>query len=451
VRRNDDGWVTTTMRAMNFHPLDDGSTPPRTIYRDTEEPAPATMPLDGDATADVAIIGGGFTGLSAALHAAEKGLRAVVLEANEIGFGSSGRNEGQVVPAMKQEPAHAERTFGRARGQRLMEAAGAGPDLVFGLIERFSIQCAASRCGIITAAHSASSLERMRQRTRFWQERGAPVEMLERAAAEAMIGGAAYVGGSLDRRGGVVNPLGYVRGLARAAQSLGAHIHTKTMVTGIKRSSSGWTVETATGSVAAANVLICTNAYASELWPGLHRAIVPVRAYQLVTKPLGENVRNTILPGGHALSDTKRVMVGMRRYADGRLQLGGGGVTTGPDRAPFFGHVERHLRRLFPQLTQIEWETTWSGWMAMTPDRYPRLHELAPGLLAGFGYNGRGVAMGTIMGRELARRVAGEPLEDLAIPATPLQPIPGHALRRAIVFARLHYYRLRDALDEFRR
>ncbi|MBV9522944.1 MAG: FAD-binding oxidoreductase, partial [Alphaproteobacteria bacterium] len=255
------------------------------------------------------------------------------------------------------------------------------------------------------------------------------------------------VGGSLDHRGGVLNPLGYVRGLARAAQSMGARVHTRSAATAIRRSAAGWTVTCGTGSVVAGTVLICTNAYSSALWPGLHRALVPVRAYQLVTAPLGENVRNTILPGGQALSDTKRVMVGMRRYADGRLQLGGGGVTTGPDRAPFFPRVEKRLRRLFPQVTELTWESAWSGWMAMTPDRYPRLHELAPGLLAGFGYNGRGVAMGTIMGRELAKRAAGTPLDELAMPATPLRPIPGHALRRAAVFAHLQYDRLRDALD----
>ena len=432
---------------MAYHPLADPPQAPRTIYGDTGEPAPATPPLDGDVEADLAIIGGGFTGLSAALHAAEQGLRTVLLEAREIGFGSSGRNEGQIVPAMKQEPAHAERSFGRERGQRLMEAAGAGPDVVFGLIQRFSIDCAAARCGIITAAHSPASLERMRQRTEFWQARGAPVEFLDRARAAAMIGGVGYLGGSLDHRGGVLNPLGYARGLARAAQSLGARIHGQSAATSIAPASGGWRVACATGSVTARSVLICTNAYTSDLWPALGRTIVPVRAYQLVTAPLGENVRRTILPGGQALSDTKRVMIGMRRYADGRLQLGGGGVTTGPDRPPPFAQVEKALRRLFPQIGELRWEASWSGWMAMTPDRYPRLHELAPGLLAGFGYNGRGVSMGTLMGRELAKRAAGAALDELAVPATPMRPIAGHALRRAVVFARLRYYRLRDALD----
>jgi len=432
---------------VSFHPLQDPPTPPRTAYSETALPGPEAAPLAGSVAADVAIIGGGFTGLSAAVHAAEAGLRVVVLEANEVGWGSSGRNQGQVVPALKQEHDHAIRTFGRERGERLMVAAGDGPDLVFGLIERLGIACSPSRNGIIAAAHSRSALEQMRRRTEFWQSRGAPVEMLERDAAAALIGSDVYFGASLDKRGGTINALGYVRGLATAAVRLGAKLYTRTLVQRLERSGGKWSVIAPGGTVTADTVLICTNAYLSNLWPGLERAIDQIRAYQLVTETISDNVRRTILPGGQGLGDTARVMIGIRWQNDHRLQVGGSDATTGADREPLFALVERRLRRIYPQLGRIDWDVAWSGWMAMTPDHYPRLHELAPGLLAGYGYNGRGIVMATTMGRELAARAAGARLEDLVIPATPLRRIGVHAMRRPIVYGLLKYYRFRDYLD----
>jgi len=432
---------------MSFHPLQDPSIPPRTAYTESALPAPRTETLAGPIAADIAIIGGGFTGLSAAVHAAEAGLRAVVLEANEIGWGSSGRNQGQVVPALKQEHDHAIRTFGRERGERLMSAAGDGPDLVYGLIERLGIPCNPIRKGIVAAAHSRAALEQMRRRTEFWQARGAPVEMYERDAAADLIGSDLYFGASLDKRGGTINALSYVRGLAGAAMRMGARIFTHALVQKLERSEGKWSVVAPGGTVAADTVLICTNAYVTDLWPGLRRSIIPIRAYQLATKPISDNVRRTILPGGQALGDTARVMIGIRWQDNHRLQVGGSDATTGAHREPLFELVERRLLRVFPQLSRVEWDVTWSGWMAMTPDHYPRLHELAPGLLAGYGYNGRGIVMATTMGRELAARAAGARLEDLAIPATPLRQIGVYAARRPIVYGLLSYYRLRDYLD----
>ena len=217
-------------------------------------------------------------------------------------------------------------------------------------------------------------------------------------------------------------------------------------VTGLKREPEGWRLETAKGSLRADTVMLCTNAYTGDLWPGLSRTVIPVRTPQLVSRPLGDNLRASILPGGQIMSDTRKLLVGCRIHPDGRLHMGGAWASAGAEAAGLYRKVERYAAWLFPNLGEIEWEYRWSGWIAMTPDRYPHLHELAPGLLAGLGYNGRGICLATIMGKAMAARALGAPLDTLAMPATSPRGIGIHPLRRLAVPALLHYYRLRDSI-----
>ncbi|HEY4890086.1 MAG TPA: FAD-binding oxidoreductase [Reyranella sp.] len=431
-------------------PLADPPGMPDSYWAATAAAGPPVAAFDGSETAETVVIGAGYTGLSAALHLAERGRRVLVLDAHEPGWGASGRNNGQVVAALKHEPHEIEQRFGKERGAALIRAIGGGPDLVLGLIARYAIDCAARRSGILTAAHSAASLADLKRRVEIWNARGAPLRLLSRDEMEAASGTGFYPGGCLDPRGGAINPLGYARGLARAVIGLGGAIRQKAEVKSIVRAGTPqggtqWRVTTARGHVDAERVIIGTNAYTGAFWPGLKKTFLPSRTPQLVSRPLRDNVAKSILPGGQIMSDTRYLTVGVRMHEDGRLHLGGGNGTAGAESDALYAPLARHARLLFPQIGELDWQYRWSGFMAMTPDRYPRLFELAPGIAAALGYSGRGICTATILGAELARWAAGDAgIDELAMPASSFRALPYYALRGIIVDSAVRYYSFRD-------
>ena len=359
------------------------------------EPAPETPPLEGEARADVAVVGGGFTGLSAALHLSEGGASVTVLEAMEPGWGASGRNGGQVIPGLKHEPEALAQRFGPEVGGRMTDISGSAADLLFALVGRFDIKCDARQTGWIQSAHAPWGLRLVEERARQWRERGVDCELLSRERMRELLGTDDYVGGWLDRRGGSVQPLAYARGLARAGQSVGATIHGGSPVTALTRAEGGWRLATPCGGVSAEAVLLCTNAYTGDLWPGLRRSLIQFRPFQIATAPLGENVRHSILPGGQVVSDTKRLLAYYQVSADGRLLMGGRTALNHGGHAQLHAGLCRDAVAIFPQIGETPVAYRWSGWVALTLDHLPHLHELAPGLYAGVGFQGRGVAMGT--------------------------------------------------------
>jgi glycine/D-amino acid oxidase-like deaminating enzyme len=206
-------------------------------------------------------------------------------------------------------------------------------------------------------------------------------------------------------------------------------------------------VRTARGSVAADTVLLCTNGYTGDLWPGLAQEIVPINSLQVATRPLPDKVRATILPQGHVVSDTQRILLYFRLDDEGRLVMGGRGSLGEHNRDSLFRFVEDAACRLFPQIGQPEWEFRWAGKVALTVDHMPRIHELAPGLRTCLGYNGRGVAMASAMGRELAEWTRTGNTNAMPLPPSPLKPLPLHGLRRPVLEVISAYYRLRDRLS----
>ena len=414
------------------------------LWSATANSMPPCPPLVGEAEAEVAIVGGGFTGLSAALHLAEAGVDVALLEAETPGWGASGRNGGQVIPGLKEDPDAIEARFGADRGPRLVALAGGAPDLVFDLIERHAIACDAVRAGWIQPSHTDAALGVARARVEQWSRRRAPVQLLSRSEASDLLGTEAYLGGLLDARGGSLHPLNYALGLAEAAQRAGARLHGASAARAIEPERDGWRLRTDGGSLRARRVMLCTNGYTDGLMPPLARTIVPVRSVQVATEPLSDNLRRSVLPGGHVASDSRRLLLYFRLDAQGRFIMGGrGAFTEGGLRAQ-----QRLLRdttaRLFPQIANAPWRHAWGGFVALTPDHYPHLHELRPGLVAALGYNGRGVAMATAMGRVLAQWGQGAPAEALDFPVTKAKPIPLHALRQPAVGAVVAYNRLRE-------
>jgi glycine/D-amino acid oxidase-like deaminating enzyme len=423
------------------------SAPPRSAWTGGADPLPDTRPLEGDRRADVAVVGAGYTGLSAALHLAERGVGVAVLDAAEPGWGASGRNGGQIIPGLKHDPDELERQFGRETGGRMWQIAGGAADFVFELIARHKISCHAQQCGWIAAAPHAAALESVRSRTEQWLRRGAAVELLDRRRIQELTGTTGYVGGMLDRRAGALQPLAFVRGLAWAAQQAGAAIHGGSLVRGLEVAPGGWRVDTQAGSVTARSVILATNAYTDDLWPGLRRTVLPVQSYQVATQPLAEDVRRQVLPGGQVVSDLRRILFYFRLDPEGRLLMGGRGPLDDRGDPALFARLETVARRFFPQIGAPRWEHRWSGRVALTADHLPHLHEPRPDLLIGLGYNGRGVAMATVMGKLLADRALGASPAELGWPVTPIEPIRLHAWRLPVMALVVRWKRFQDWLD----
>jgi len=415
------------------------------LWAATAAPAPATLPLEGSAQADVLVIGGGYAGLSTALHLAGRGVDTLLLEAREIGFGGSGRNGGQVIPGLKYDPDDLIRMYGAERGERLVRFAGSTADTVFDLIERHGMDVPRTRAGWIQGAHTEAALRVAHGRAEQWVRHGVAARALDRAQVAALTGTDRYLGGWIDPRAGAIQPLSYVRGLARAALAAGARIHTGTPVGALRRDGGRWLATTASGGqVAAQRVVMCTNAYGGDLWPGLKQSIIDANTFQVATQPLPEDVRATLFPQGQVCSDTRNLLLYFRLDHQGRLLMGGRGPFREPKGPQDWAHLERVLAKLFPQAAGIPFEYRWCGRVAVTRDYLPHLHEPEPGLLIDIGCQGRGVGLQTAMGKALAAYTAGEGPDALPVPLTPIKGFPLYGLRRVYVNAVVSWYRLND-------
>lgn len=380
--------------------------------------------MTDDATVDVAIVGGGFTGLSTALHCAEKGLSSRVLEAEQIGFGGSGRNCGLVNAALWLQPQKVREKLGDTYGPRFLKKFGNGPAYVFDLIEKHQIQCEVTRTGTIHAAHGPSGFKDLQERHEEWQRLGEPVDLLSRDEVKDMIGTDHFHGGLVDHRCGTINPMGYCRGLARVALANGAELNTSVRAKRLHRDGQNWVVETNKGTVTAKAVILCTNAYTDGLWPGLSRIFTMIHYFQLATKPLGPEADH-ILPGKQGLWDTGQIMFNVRRDSFDRLLVGSMGKVVGSkDRGLSHRWAKKQIARIFPTLGPVEFEEAWHGQIAMTPDHLPRIYELAQNLFTPIGYNGRGITTGTMFGRTMAELLTGMDRAELPLPITELKTVP---------------------------
>ncbi|WP_321938713.1 FAD-dependent oxidoreductase [Paraburkholderia sp. J8-2] len=415
------------------------------------EPEPETVPLASDVDTDVAVVGAGYTGLSAAIELAKKGLSVRVLEARSIGWGASGRAWGQVAAFSKFMPAKVERDLGEAIAAKVNAACAAGPDLVFSFIERYQMQCSAYHTGNLVSAHTPAKGAELEAIARDLERRKLPVQLLDKAATKAYIGSERYSVALFDPRGASLNPLGYARGLGRAAIMEGAQIHCQTPVRALVKTADGWRLRTHAGSVKASRVILATNAFNSdELFPGLGRAVFPVRAYQMISEPLSKEALEIVLPGKQPLNDTRKLFSGVRLWPDGRLQVGVDGPPFAMDGEAMLNAARRRITMMFPMLKDLRWEYSWGGWVDMTLDEYPRAYPLADGLWTGFGFSGRGIAMGTMLGRDLATLAVGGSERDTVLPISTLKPIWFHRIHRPLINSLVWKYRFEDYLSDLR-
>lgn len=403
------------------------------------DPLPA---LKGAVRADVCIIGAGYTGLSAALHLAERGYSVVVLDAHRVGFGASGRNGGQVSSGQRIEQDAIEKMVGRDDARKLWEIGEAAKHLVQDLIARHQIDCG-WKPGILHADWQARDVPHTHAYAdKLAQEYGyAQVEKLDRDAVQALVKSPAYQGGALDHGAGHLHPLRYCLGLARAALAAGAQIFEQSLVVDIQHGPRA-KVQTQSGHVDAAHVILATNGYLGGLVPQVAAKVMPINNFIVATEPL---------PAGHvltrdiAVADSKFVINYFRLSEDGRL-LFGGGESYGYRFPDIAATVRKPMTQVFPQLRDVKITHAWGGTLAITVTRLPHFARIGR-MLSAAGYSGAGVGMATLAGQILAETIAGQSERFDVMARVPLPAFPGgRALRNPLLVLAMTWFSLRDRL-----
>ncbi len=415
-----------------------------TANRQTAHPA-----LEETLSCSVCIIGGGYTGLSAALHLAERGVDVLLLEANRIGWGASGRNGGQVGSGQRVEQKVLEERHGLAHAKLLWDLAEASKTLVRDLIAQHEISCDYTP-GVLHADHRKGHVEDSRDyvehlRLVYGYE---DIRFVNGDEIGELVGSPRYHGGSLDMGAGHLHPLNFALGLGQAAEGAGARIFEETLVTGIEgKGQPRITVKTAMGEVRADHLVLACNGYLGRLDRETAAHVMPINNFIVATEPFSEDEAKAIIRDNVAVADSKFVINYFRLSADRRL-LFGGGETYGyrfPDDIKSF--VREPMLEIFPQLEDVQIDYGWGGTLAITPKRMPYFARLAPNMLTASGYSGHGVAMATLGGQILAEAVTGtagrfDAFERLKIPAFP----GGDRLRFPLLVLAMTWFSLRDRL-----
>lgn len=418
---------------------------PASYYAATRTEFAPLVPLQGAVSADVCIVGAGYTGLSAALHLAQRGYRVVVVEAHRVGFGASGRNGGQVGSGQRNDQDDLERIAGRENARRLWDMAEEAKALVKSLIADHAMP-APFRPGIAHACwtdaqtrHAHAYADRLRRDYGYDQ-----IEPMDRDAMTRLIPSGVFRGGDIDRGAGHVHPLNYAIGLARAAIAAGAVIHERSEVTRLIHGAKP-VVHTAQGSVTADHVILAANGYLGNLNPQVAARVMPINNFILATEPLGESALH-VLAEPVAVADTRFVVNYWRLSDDNRL-LFGGGESYGWRFPDIVKTVRPALLDIYPSLKDVRFDYAWGGTLAITMTRNPCFLRVAPNVLSASGYSGHGVALATLAGRILSEAVAGQAERFDLMASLPTPRFPGGAsLRWPMLVLAMTWYSMRDRL-----
>jgi glycine/D-amino acid oxidase-like deaminating enzyme len=424
---------------------------PGSLWAAVTPPGPDLPRLTGTAEADVVVIGGGFTGLSTALHLREAGVDVAIVEAMEPGWGASGLNNGQVIPTLSRpDPEDIIARHGAA-GERFVGLLRDSASFLFDLARRYQIEAELEQTGWVQPVHSPGRIKIAERRVRQWSKFGASVELLSRDETRKMLGSEAWFGGFWNTSGGHINPLALSRGLARVVLDRGGCIYARSPALGVERRNDRWIVRTEKAEISGRVLIVATNAYTGEfsksLMPAIANEVMPVLSWQMATQPLSDTARQTIIPGRQAMSDTHSELY-FARY-DARNRLVTGGAVIGPGNKPerLKAIVAERLQRLWPQIGSVEFDYVWNGYVGMTTDFLPRIHRLGRNAYGWTGCNGRAVALSIALGNELSKAVRGVAEKDLALPFSDPAPIPAHGLLRRLAPFMLMLYRQRDARE----
>lgn len=363
--------------------------------------------LNGEQKTDIAIIGGGYTGCSAALRLAEEGTDVTLLEAEYSGFGGSGRNVGLTNAGLWINPEDVERAIGKEYGARLNDFLSGAPDLVYELIEKYDIECDALRNGTLHLAHSGAGLKALEDKAWQINNRGGSVMLLDKSQTYALTKAENYIGAIHDMRGGTIQPLDYCYGLMVAAQKVGAKIYNGTPAETIRHRHRKWHIRTPEGMLIADRVLLATNAYIRNVSPLVRSSFTTMFYSQMATEPLSEEQLEHFLPGKNGTWDTRLVMRSYRTDAAGRLIIGTIGNIYMENAPLFRSWADKMVSSTFPGVGKVNWAYKWSGRIACSANFVPNIHDLGRGFYSVSGFSGRGISPGTAFGRTMADFMIG--------------------------------------------
>jgi len=425
-------------------------TPPSSLWRDTATAAAAPQRLSGAAKADVVIVGGGYTGLSAALRAIERGLKPVVIEACEIGFGASGRNGGVVSTKYRVSLSDMARHHGVDVAKRMNRLGHDAMDCVEKYVADFAIESAGfAKTGNLRCAHNDHAFAALRDEAKVVTETfgDTSLRILDRSETQYETGSAAFGGGVLNEHAGVIHPLSYARGLARAARERGADIFEQSMALRIESRPGAIEVATEHGSVRAARLIMATNGYSdlSAATAKVRKAVIPFRSAMVATEPLPASFFETLVRNRRSYSETRRMMRWFRRIDD-RLLFGGRGAFGKNDSGPAFAALETAMKAIFPQLAGTAVTHRWSGLVAMTMDSLPQIGLADERTAFALGYNGTGIAMASFLGRCVVDLALGDPIDLGLMRRTQPEAIPFYALREPAVRTVAGWYQFLDGI-----
>ncbi|MDJ0628718.1 MAG: FAD-binding oxidoreductase [Rhodobacter sp.] len=416
---------------------------PPSWYAATAEPLPPFAALRGETAADVCVVGGGFTGLSAALHLAEKGYDVALIEAHRVGFGASGRNGGQVSGGQRQDQNTLERLHGRDDARKMWDIALDSVALVKSLIADHRID-AAWRDGVAHADWSAKgAAESQAYAEKLARDYGyGAVEPLDRAGVRALVGSQAFHGGLIDWGSGHIHPLRFALGIAGAAETAGARIFEETEAHHVETG----LVRTARGRIKADHIVLACNGYLGGLDRATAARVMPINNYIAATEPLGDRAAG-ILSKDIAVADSKFVVNYWRLSEDRRLLFGGGESYSYRFPKDIAALVRKPMLEIYPQLRETGIDYAWGGTLAITRTRMPDFSRPRPGLWSASGYSGHGVALATLAGQILAEAIHGDTTRfDVMAKARP-GPFPGAGgLRNPLLALAMTWYSLRDRL-----
>lgn len=403
--------------------------------------------LKGQLTCDVCVVGGGYTGLSTALHLAKNGYDVILLEAQRVGFGASGRNGGQVGSGQRVEQVDLEKMVGKTHARQLWDLGEESKSTVRQLIAEHKIECA-YKPGVMHTElranqfhHTAEYVEKISREYGYDQ-----VELLDRDAVCEALGTKAYAGGSMDWGAGHLHPLNFALGLASACAKAGVRIYEGSLVENIERGDPAKII-TAQGSVKASFVALGANGYLGNLEPKIANKVMPINNFIVATKPLGKEQARQLIRDDVAVADSKFVVNYFRLSEDHRLLFGGGESYGYKFPTDIVAKARAPMLEIYPQLTNTKIDFAWGGTLAITMNRMPDFTKLSPNILSASGYSGHGVAMAVLAGKIMAEAISGT-AEKFDIMATvPGAPFPGGTMMRLPLLAlAMSWFSFRDRI-----
>ncbi len=401
--------------------------------------------LTGEDKADIVVIGGGYTGCSAALRLAEGGADVTLLEAEYSGFGGSGRNVGLTNAGLWLNPEDIDQAVGNEFGNRLNDYLGKAPDLVYELIKKYNIECDALRNGTLHLAHSGKGLKALEDRAWQINNRGGSVMLLDKSATYKLTKAENYIGAIHDMRGGTIQPLDYCHGLMAAAKNAGATVYNGTPAQTIRHRHRKWHIKTPNGMIVCDRVLLATNAYIRNVSPLVRSSFTTMYYSQMATEPLSREQLEHFLPGKNGTWDTRMVMRSFRTDAAGRLIIGTIGDIYMDGTPLFSAWAGKVVRDTFPDVGDVEWAYKWAGRIACSTNFVPNLHDLGRGFYSVSGFSGRGISPGTAFGRTMADYLLGRiGSTELPLPLKTVEPDRMHRLRQLGFEAGSQLTRLKD-------